>query len=102
MLYSTKSSESAPNLALELIFQHLHTEGLLKGKISTVTMGAVMYARALLAFNGAAVVAPPATFPPLSTPLLQGSERKPHKLFTPADNSARGSWKELSLSLKAA
>lgn len=24
MLYSTKSSESAPNLALELIFQHLH------------------------------------------------------------------------------
>lgn len=76
MLYSTKSSESAPNLALELIFQHLHTGGLLKGKISTVTMGALMSARAFHGFNGAAIVQPPATFPPLSTSLIAGFREK--------------------------
>lgn len=94
MRYSTKSSESAPDLALESSHGRV-----IKGKRSTVTISTLMYAPAFHGFSGAAIVEPPATPPPL--PLLQGSERKPHKLFTPADNSARGWWKELSLSLKA-
>lgn len=76
MLYSTKSSESAPSLALGLLFQHLHTGGLLKGKISTVAMGALMYAGAFRGFNGAAIAEPPATFPPLSTSLIAGFREK--------------------------